>query len=871
MADALKTNPPEIATQPQVIRREDYRPPEWFVPEIALDFQLGLEKTVVRASLDVRQSLDGSIRSPLVLNGDGLEPLSVLVDGVATNDWTMVNGDLHLPLKGAAHRVETLVEINPSTNSQLMGLFASNGMLCSQCEAEGFRRITFFPDRPDVMSRYSVRMQGDKTLFPVLLSNGNKVAEGQGEDGTHWAQWDDPWPKPSYLFALVAGDLVANSDVFTTRSGKPVELNIWVRDGDLPRTGHAMQALKASMDWDERVYGREYDLGLFNIVAVSDFNMGAMENKGLNIFNSRYILADPETATDMDYDGIEGVVAHEYFHNWSGNRVTCRDWFQLSLKEGFTVYRDQCFSADMGSVDLKRIEDVRLLRAAQFPEDAGPLAHPIRPDSFIEISNFYTATVYNKGAEIIRMMATILGAEGFRKGTDLYFERHDGQAATCEDFVCAMEDGGGADLSRFRGWYSAPGTPRISVALHHDSQTATARIDLAQTIALNGGAAEPSSLVIPLRTALFDSGSGAHGGEQLLMLEQPRQSFVVENVQGPPILSINRGFSAPVIVESGLDQDALAFLARHDDDAFNRFDAMQQLMAAVLLQRIAGGAGDAGALAAAIRAVLLDPQIDHALRAEMILLPSETYIGDQMPVVDPDAIHVVREGLKAELRDALSTELMQCYQDAAPEAGFSLTADARAKRKLRNILLLYLAAGEAEAGLDLAYAQFAGAHNMTAMQGALSQLAHSMDARRDAALEAFYTRFRHDPLVIDKWFAIQAMSLRTDTVDAVKALAQHSDFTMSNPNRVRALYGTFAGNQARFHDASGTGYRFLADMIVSLDKTNPQTAARMVPPLGRWRRFEPGRSALMRAALESIAAQPNLSRDVGEQVSKSLS
>jgi aminopeptidase N len=538
------------ATQtPTAIRREDYRPPDWLVPAISLDFDLDPARTIVRARLEVTRN--GSHDRALVLDGAGQRPIAVRVDGTDAAGWTQPDGGLALPLTGDAHVIETEVELSPETNTQLMGLYASGGLLCTQCEAEGFRRITFFPDRPDVLATYTVRMTADRDKFPVLLANGNRTGAGLADDGKHWAEWHDPFPKPCYLFALVAGDLQANVDGFTTMSGRQVELAIWVKAADLPRTEHAMSALKSAMAWDERTYGREYDLDLFNIVAVADFNFGAMENKSLNIFNSRYILADPDTATDADYDAIAAVVAHEYFHNWSGNRVTCRDWFQLSLKEGFTVYRDQSFSADQGSPAVKRIEDVRALRASQFPEDAGPLAHPVRPESYLEISNFYTATIYNKGAEVIRMMATILGPQSFRAGTDHYFTRHDGEAATCEDFVRAMEFGAAVDLSQFRLWYSQAGTPRVGAQLTAEPGTGRATLRLAQSIPPTPGQPDKQPMVIPLRLRLFASGTGKPlGEEQLTLLDTPEKTIVFEGVGQRPVLSINRGFSAPVIVEA---------------------------------------------------------------------------------------------------------------------------------------------------------------------------------------------------------------------------------------------------------------------------------------------------------------------------------
>ncbi|MFN3799290.1 MAG: aminopeptidase N, partial [Sphingobium yanoikuyae] len=544
MADIQSTQ----AAAPAIIRRADYRVPDWLVPDIALDFDLDAARTRVWSDMSVARN--GDHDRPLRLDGDELVPLAVKVDGRTLNEteWMLEAGALVVPLGGATHKVAVLVELAPESNSKLMGLYASGGLLCTQCEAEGFRRITFFPDRPDILSRYSVKLTADKARYPILLANGDPVEQGDLEDGRHWALWNDPFPKPCYLFALVAGDLACNADRFVTMSGREVALGIWVREADLPRTDHAMQALKNSMAWDERVYGREYELDVFNIVAVADFNFGAMENKGLNIFNSRYILADPETATDIDYDGVEGVVAHEYFHNWSGNRVTCRDWFQLSLKEGFTVFRDQNFSADMGSHAVKRIEDVRILRAAQFQEDSGPLAHPVRPESYMEISNFYTATIYNKGAELIRMMALMLGAERFRAGTDLYFDRHDGEAATCEDFVRAMEEGGEIDLGQFRRWYEQAGTPHVRALLSHDPVSRTAELLLEQSVPPTPGQPDKRPMAIPLRVALYDPATGNHHGDELLMLTEAQQRFTFDNFASLPILSINRGFSAPVIV-----------------------------------------------------------------------------------------------------------------------------------------------------------------------------------------------------------------------------------------------------------------------------------------------------------------------------------
>ena len=857
------------AASPAVIRRSDYCVPDWLVPDVTLDFDLDPALTTVRAKLAVTRN--GGHDRPLRLDGDGLVPLEVKVDGrsLTQAEWHLEAGALILPLPDDAHEVETLVELAPERNSKLMGLYASGGLLCTQCEAEGFRRITFFPDRPDILSRYSVRMAADKACFPILLANGDPVEQGDGEDGRHWAIWNDPYPKPCYLFALVAGDLSCNRDRFVTMSGRDVQLGIWVKDADLPRTTHAMEALKNSMAWDERVYGREYDLNVFNIVAVADFNFGAMENKGLNIFNSRYILADPDTATDIDYDGVEGVVAHEYFHNWSGNRVTCRDWFQLSLKEGFTVFRDQNFSADMGSHAVKRIEDVRILRAGQFPEDSGPLAHPVRPESYMEISNFYTATIYNKGAELIRMMALMLGPERFRAGTDLYFDRHDGQAATCEDFVRAMEDGGNIDLTQFRLWYEQAGTPRVRALLSHDAATGRVDLVLSQIIPPTPGQPEKRPMAIPIRVALFDRESRANHGDETLMLTRSEQRFTFQNVATAPVLSINRGFSAPVIVDTNRSQADLAFLSAHDDDPFARYEAMQQLMVNVLVGQIGGQPVDETTVVDAVRQTLIDPALDSAFVAEAVRLPSEAYLGDQMPIVDPDAIHNARNALQ----HRIGAELQPLWRDMHARLranSFSLSPAAKGARKLRNAALHYLVASGAADGPLTAFEQFDSADNMTERQAALGILANGESPERIAALDIFYNRYCADALTLDKWFQTQAFALHPDTVDLVEELGRHKDFTLNNPNRVRALYGAFSGNQWAFHHRSGKGYRLVADCILALDPINPQTAARLVPPLGRWKRFDAQRAALMQAQLQRILSRPGLSKDVMEQVRKSL-
>ena len=858
MLDA-RTTPPLAE-----VRLTDYREPDWLVPQVHLDFRLDPVRTVVKARLVVQRN--GTHDRPLVLDGIGLETTSVRIDGKPVVAYP--NADtLSLAIAGDNAVVETEVVILPQRNTRLMGLYASEGRLVTQCEAEGFRSITWFPDRPDVLSRYTVRLEADKALFPVLLSNGDRGAAQDLPGGRHEIIWTDPWPKPAYLFALVAGQLAALEDEFITCGGRRVRLAIFTAAADVPRCAHAMAALKASMAWDERVYGREYDLDEFNIVAVADFNAGAMENKGLNIFNSKYILADTDTATDMDFDAVAGVVAHEYFHNWTGNRVTCRDWFQLSLKEGLTVFRDQQFSADQGSAAVRRIDDVRALRAVQFPEDAGPLAHPIRPDHYAEIANFYTATVYNKGAEVIRMLHTLLGQDGFRRGSDLYFDRHDGQAVTCEDWVKAMEDAAGADLGQFRRWYEQAGTPTVAAQLRQTGSSV--EVTLRQTVPPTPGQPHKLPMHMPFRLALIGRDSGTRIGDELVVqLRGPVTHLTFDDVAEPVLPSLNRGFSAPVVVAAETPRADLAFLAAHDDDPFARWEAFQRLALSVL-----GTDDDPAELVAAVRGTLLDPALDAAFKGEAVLLPTESFIGDAAPVVEVEPINRRRDAARA----AIAVQLEDLWWDVYAAQGAALAGDpaalspaAKGARRLANVALGYLVTAGSDAAVAAASRQYDTAATMTDRMGAMTALVNSSAPAREAVLADFHQRFAGNQDVIDKWFTAQALANRPDVLETVRALTAHPDFTIANPNRLRSLIGAFAANQRWFHAADGAGYRLLADQLIAVDHINPQSAARLAVPLGRWRRFDPARSMLMRAELERIAGTTGMSRDVLEMASRAL-
>ncbi len=873
----LDVSSPPPGTTPRETRLTDYRPPAFLIDTVDLSFDLDEAATRVRSRLVLRRNPASADKgAPLLLDGQDVTLIRAALDGadLGANRYHIEGEKLVIPDMPDACTLEIETRTAPKDNSELSGLYTSNGSYFTQCEAEGFRRITYFPDRPDVMARFTTTIMADKARVPVMLSNGNPGAVEDIGGGRHRVTWVDPHPKPSYLFALVAGDLVAVKDSFTTRSGRHVDLGIWVRRGDEDRCGHAMRSLKKSMRWDEEVFGLEYDLDVFNIAAVSDFNMGAMENKGLNVFNTKYVLARPETATDSDYQGIESVIAHEYFHNWTGDRVTCRDWFQLSLKEGLTVYRDQEFSADQGSRVVKRIGDVRALRASQFREDAGPLAHPVQPDSYIAIDNFYTATIYNKGAEVIRMMATIIGRENFRRGMDLYFARHDNQAVTIDDFAQAMQDASGVDLTQFKLWYHQAGTPQVTLSDGYDAASRRYTLTLTQHTPATPGQPDKKPLVIPVVMGLLD-GDGSETATRTLMLTETKQSFDFDNVLAAPVPSLLRGFSAPVKL-AGVTLEQLQFLAAHDTDPFVRWESSQQYATKVLLDMgVAWRRGDAPALAHglidALRATLRGADADQAFAAEALALPGEAFLADQMAVVDVDAIHAMRNAARAEIGRALQTELRATYDRLTDGGDYSIDGAAIGRRALRNTCLGYLNANGNAEGIALAKVQFDAAQNMTDVLAALSVLSAIDCVERRAALDAFHARWHGDDLVLDKWFAIQAMSPLPGTPDAVRALAAHADFDFKNPNRVRALVASFAsGNQVRFHDSAGRGYRFLADTIITLDPMNSQIAARLVPPLGQWRRMDSTRQTLMQQELQRILDTPGLSKGTYEMASRSI-
>ena len=880
--------------QPQMIYLKDYQAPEYLIDETHLTFELFEDHTLVHAQLVMRRNpARGEGFPALALDGQQLELLSVKLDDVELTAADYELTDSHLTLHPTTEQfvVDTSVKIHPESNTALEGLYKSGTMFCTQCEAEGFRKITYYLDRPDVMSTFTTTVVAEQHRYPILLSNGNPLASGPDEDGRHWATWEDPFKKPAYLFALVAGDLWCVEDTFTTMTNRTVALRIYVEPENIDKCQHAMNSLKKSMRWDEEAYGREYDLDIFMIVAVNDFNMGAMENKGLNIFNSSAVLARAETATDAAHQRVEAIVAHEYFHNWSGNRVTCRDWFQLSLKEGFTVFRDSEFSADMNSRVVKRIQDVAFLRTHQFAEDAGPMAHAVRPESFIEISNFYTLTVYEKGSEVVRMLQTLLGAEGFRKGSDLYFERHDGQAVTCDDFIKAMEDANGADLSQFKRWYSQAGTPRLAVSEYYDAEQKTYSLAFAQSCPQTPDKAEKLPFVIPVELGLLNA-QGAElplqlagesaplGTSRVLSVTEAEQTFTFVGINEKPLPSLLRGFSAPVKLQFAYSSDQLVFLMQHDTDGFNRWDAGQQLSVQVLQTLI--GQYQRGEtlvmdprLVEALRSVLTNPQLDQAMVAEMLSLPGEAYLTEISEVADVDAIHAAREFARKQLADSLFNELWERYQanrEVSKVTPYVAEDEHFARRSLQNIALSYLSLSGKPEVVKATLEQFENSDNMTERLNALAILVNSpFEAEKALALASFAEHFKDNPLVMDQWFSVQAASPLPGGLQRVQQLMEHPAFTIKNPNKVRALIGAFAGqNLINFHAADGSGYRFLADLVIQLNALNPQIASRQLAPLTRWRKYDSARQALMKAELERIRSSGELSSDVFEVVSKSL-
>ena len=880
--------------QPKMIYLKDYQAPDYLIDETHLTFELFEDHTLVHAQLVMRRNpAAGSGLPPLVLDGQQLELLSVALDDRELNAGDYQLSDSHLTLQPTSNSfvIDSSVRIHPESNTALEGLYKSSGMFCTQCEAEGFRKITYYLDRPDVMSKFTTTLSAAQHDYPVLLSNGNPIASGNEEGGRHWATWEDPFMKPAYLFALVAGDLWCVEDSFTTMSQRDVALRIYVEPENIDKCQHAMDSLKKSMKWDEEVYGREYDLDIFMIVAVNDFNMGAMENKGLNIFNSSCVLAKAETATDAAHQRVEAVVAHEYFHNWSGNRVTCRDWFQLSLKEGFTVFRDAEFSADMHSRTVKRIEDVAYLRTHQFAEDAGPMAHPVRPDAFMEISNFYTLTVYEKGSEVVRMIRTLVGAEGFRKGSDLYFARHDGQAVTCDDFIRAMEEANGIDLTQFKRWYSQAGTPRLEVSESYDAAANSYRLQFRQSCPATPGQAEKQPFVIPVELALLDaqgrelplqlvSEDAAVVTSRVLQITEAEQAFTFVNLAEKPLPSLLRGFSAPIKLSFPYSRDQLMFLMQHDSDGFNRWEAGQQLSVQVLQELIAQHQRGEPLLldqrlVEACRTLLADDSLDQAMVAEMLSLPGEAYLTEISAVADVEAIHAAREFARKQLSDALFDLLWQRYQrnrEVSRSSAYVAEAEHFARRSLQNIALSYLMlSGKAEV-LAACLEQFENADNMTERLAALAVLVNSpFEAEKAVALASFADFFKDNPLVMDQWFSVQAACALPGALQRVQQLMQHPAFTLKNPNKVRALIGAFAGqNLLGFHQADGSGYRFLADQVITLNALNPQIASRLLAPLTRWAKYGGARQAQMKEQLQRILASGELSSDVYEVVSKSL-
>ena len=880
--------------QLKMIALSDYRLPDYLIDETHLTFELHESYALVHTRLLMQRnpSLDSSL-PPLVLDGQQLELVDLALDGQQLTAVQYQVTDKHLQVQPtqSAFELTSTVRIEPQNNTALEGLYKSSGMFCTQCEAEGFRKITYYLDRPDVMSCFTTTIHADKKSYPILLSNGNPIAEGEGENGRHWVTWEDPFKKPAYLFAVVAGDLWCVEDTFITMSNREVALRIYVEPENIDKCQHAMNSLKKAMRWDEEQYGREYDLDIFMVVAVNDFNMGAMENKGLNIFNSSCVLAKAETATDAAHQRIESIVAHEYFHNWSGNRVTCRDWFQLSLKEGFTVFRDSEFSADMNLRVVKRIEDVSYLRTHQFAEDAGPMAHPVRPAQYMEISNFYTLTIYEKGSEVVRRLHTLLGAETFRKGSDLYFARHDGQAVTCDDFIAAMETVSCLDLEQFKRWYSQAGTPELTVTDSYDATTQTYHLQVKQSCPDTPGQSNKLPFVIPLNIALLNKQgealalqlqdeSAAVLDERVLSVTEAEQAFSFINVPEQPLPSLLRGFSAPVVLRYDYSRDELLFLLQHDTDGFNRWEAGQQL-ALQVIEEVVGQVYDTDEpmldtrLAEVFAELLKQDDLDPAMLAEFLALPSTGYIIEQYEQADPLAIHQAREHVSNQLAFALQEPMLARYQalrKVSLETPYVAQADDFARRRLQNMLLAYLMRTEDLDVLDECVDQFGVSDNMTERLAALACLVNSpFTDEAEQALESFADKFADDPLVMDQWFSVQAASVLPDGLERVEHLLHHPAFSIKNPNKVRAVVGAFSTqNTPNFHAVDGSGYAFLADKVIELDALNPQMAARMLSPLTRWQRFDLHQQEMMQRQLKRIKNSGELSADLFEVLEKSL-
>ncbi len=875
---------------PQTIYLKDYTFPEYLIDSVELSLVLSEEDTRVVSKMMMQKNPDSENRESLLeLAGEELELISLAIDGKALSDDDYQLSEEHLQIAEVPQEQPFILaienKINPKANTALEGLYLSKQMLCTQCEAQGFRKITYFLDRPDIMSTFKTTLIADKDKYPVLLSNGNKVAEGELQNNRHWVTWEDPFKKPCYLFALVAGDLSCIEDKFVTMSGREISLQIFVEAEDIDKCEHAMDSLKNAMRWDEQVYGREYDLDLYMIVAVSHFNMGAMENKGLNIFNTKFVLARPDTATDSDYEHIEGVIAHEYFHNWTGNRVTCRDWFQLSLKEGFTVFRDQEFSGDQTSKAIKRIEDVKLLRTRQFAEDAGPLAHPIRPDSYIEINNFYTLTVYEKGAEVVRMIHTLLGIEGFRRGSDLYFQRHDGQAVTCDDFVSAMEDANDIDLSLFRRWYSQAGTPELSVKQVYDSEQQCLTLEMQQSSSPTPRQQTKKPLHIPVKLGLINSDGMTEKinyqsrpvvEEIVLELKQEKQTFEFNNLASKPVVSLLRGFSAPVVLKMEQSLEELAFLVRHDSDTFNRWEAGQKMSGTIIFSLIEAIQKSEqlkfnNLLLSSLSHVLQQDWEDLSYLSLLLSLPDESYLASQMKIIDVEAIHEAREFIKKSIAEGLESVFVSLYKQNHKDESGCFDAAAIGRRRIKNLALSYLSSLDNQQFYEFSEQQYHTAKNMTDQLAALSLIIESKHPSKEICLQQFYEQWQHEALVIDKWFALQACSRSSQTFDTVKTLTQHSAFSLNNPNRVRSLIGAFSqSNQLHFHAENGQGYQFLVENVIALNRINPQVAARMVVGLTQWKRFDYERQQKMKTALNQLVNTAEISKDVFEVASKSL-